>query len=143
MTTPPELLDECAEDAEELVIAWLTPLGATGSARQADTLPFRLVRHITGIEDADLGLADPVVSVHTLCSKALGWDAAKVEANKTHRRMLYLARYRDPITMSDAREAAVDYVTVTETPIWVGFENTTILRKVGRYQIGLTYVPAT
>ncbi len=138
-----ELLSWCAEDAEELIVAWLAPLRRAGTARQADDpLPFTLVRHIAGTEDADLEIASPVVSVHTLCDKASGWAAAKTEATKTHRRMLLLARYRDTITLSDGRYGAVDYVTVTETPIWVAYESTQILRKVGRYQIGLSYVPA-
>ena len=140
--TSPTLLDECAEDAEELITAWMTAVRRSGSARQVgDPLPFTLINCITGTEDADLGIADPVVSVHTLCSKALGWGAAKDEAALTHRRMLELARYRDTITLNSARAAEVDYITVFQHPIWVTYEDTQILRKVGRYTIGLSYVP--
>jgi len=138
-----DLLFECAEDAEELIIAWMAPLRRSGSARETgDPLPFTIVTQVTGPELPDLGLADPVVSVHTLCDKALGWGAAKNEAKRTHRRMLQLARYGDPITLNGGRQASVDYVTVFESPIWVLYEDTQILRKVGRYTIGLSYVPA-
>jgi hypothetical protein len=142
MTTP-DLLFECATDAEELVVAWLAPLRRSGSARQAgDPLPFTLVNMITGTEDECLGLADPVVSVHTLCAKGLGWGAAKDEAQLTHRAMLELARYRDTITLNGGVLAEVDYINVFQSPIWVTYEDTQILRKVGRYTIGLSYVPA-
>ena len=54
-------------------------------------------------------------------------------------RMLLLARTLDwQITLPDHTEVAVDYVTVVESPIWVPYTDQ-ILRKVGRYQIGLTY----
>lgn len=138
-----ELLDYAAPDAEVVAIAWLSPLRRSAATRQTgDPLPFTLVTHIAGTEDADLGLADPVVSVHTLCDKSLGWAAAKDEANKTHRRMLLLARYQEPITLPDNSLAGVDYVKVFQSPIWVPYENTQILRKVGRYTLGLSYVPA-
>jgi hypothetical protein len=143
MTTPaPELFPSQAEDTEELLAAWMAPLRRSGAARQTgDPLPFTLITCITGTEDPDLETADPVVSVHTLCNRALGWGAAKDEAALTHRRMLELARYRDTITLNGGRLAEVDYVHVFQHPIWVTYEDTQILRKVGRYTIGLSYVP--
>ena len=144
MTAPAAaLFADYAEDAEELMAAWLAPLRRSGSARQiGDPLPFTLITAITGTEDPDLEIADPVVSIHTLCDKALGWGAAKDEAQKTSRRMHELARYRDTITLNGGRAAEVDYVTVFQSPIWVPYEDTQILRKVGRYTLGLSYVPA-
>ncbi len=137
-----DLLDFAAEDAEELIVAWMAPLRSAASARQVgDPLPFTLITHVTGTENEDLGLADPVVSVHTLCDKALGWAAAKDEAKTTHRRMLELSRH-DPVITLNGRYASVDYVQVFQSPIWVPFENAQILRKVGRYKLGLSYVPA-
>lgn len=142
-----ELLDAAAEDVEELVVAWLTPLGRTSVTRKTgDTLPFRLVTHIAGSEDPDMELASPIVSVHTLCERNTdgvpdtGWESARDEAKLTHRRMLELGRYRDTIALSDGREAAIDFLTVTESPRWEPFGDEQILRKVGRYQIGLSYV---
>lgn len=145
MTAPPPtipLLTECAVDAEALVVAWLSGLRRSGSARQAgDPLPFTLITHITGAEDADLGLAEPVVSVHTLAAKSLGWGNAKNEAQQTHLAMLELARYRDTITLANGTPAEIDYLSVFQAPIWVPYEDAQILRKVGRYTIGLSYIP--
>lgn len=142
--TSPDLLDQHAEDVEELLLAWYAPLGALGMSRKTgDPLPFTLIRAVTGTENPDIGTADPVASVHTLCDKSLGWAAAKAAADMRHRRMLELARYLDTITMSDGRLASVDYVTVFQSPIWVDYEDTQIIRKVGRYTVGLSYVPTS
>jgi hypothetical protein len=139
----PELLDYCAEDVEEVLIGWLTPLNRCAATREVgDPLPFILVTHITGTENVALGVAEPIVSVHTLCDKSVGFQAAKIQANNTHRRMLRLARYIEPIRMNNGSWTGVDYVTVFQAPIWVAFQNTQILRKVARYRVGLSYVPA-
>ncbi|CNH16225.1 Uncharacterised protein [Mycobacterium tuberculosis] len=135
-----ELSNYSARDAEEVLIAWFTPLRRSGSAREpGDPLPFTLITHTAGTEDIDLGLADPVVSVHTLCDKALGYANAKNESSITHRRMIRLAHHLDPIPLTDGSIASVEYVKVFQEPIWVPYENTAILRKVGRYTIGLSY----
>lgn len=137
---PIDLLNEAAEDAEELIVAWLTPLRRSGAIRHSgDPLPFTLVTHIAGSESVDEGLADPVVSVHTLCDKNLGEDAALAECKLTHRRMLDLGRNLRDITLTDSRIANVDYLEVVESPIWVYYSDL-VLRKVGRYRIGLSFV---
>lgn len=141
-TDPPALSDQAAEDAEEVVIAWLTPLRRTGADRKSgDVLPFTLVTHVAGTENLDEGTAAPIVSVHTLVSKALGRNNAKNECKTTHDRMIRLGLHCDFITLADSRVVGVDYVDVVETPIWMPFGDELILRKVGRYEIGLTYVP--
>lgn len=134
------LFSEAAEDVEAVLVAWLTPLRRCSVKRvSGDELPFTLVKHVAGSESAGVGLADPIVSVHTLCDRGEGYAAAADEAQSTHRRMLLLARTLDwQITLADGTEVAVDYVTVVESPIWVPYTDE-ILRKVGRYQIGLTY----
>ena len=120
-----DLLYEAADDAEQVVIAWLKPLRRSGTARQTgDPLPFTLVTHITGTEDGDIGTAEAVMSVHTLCARSQGWSAAKDEAKLTHRRMLELARYRDTITLNDGTLTEVDYVSIFQSPIWVPYEDT-------------------
>jgi hypothetical protein len=139
-----ELLDSAAEDAEEVLVAWLQPLRATAVQRETgDPLPFTIVTQVAGTEDVDLEIADPIVSVHILVDKALGWDNAKEEKKLTERRMSELARWQDYITMSDGRVANVDYVTVVEPQHKQPYEDTQIIRYVGRYQIGLSYVPVT
>jgi hypothetical protein len=135
------------DDIETLIIAHLWPLRLpdpkrhVGSFRDAtkDGLPFVLVTHVTGTEDPSLSLADPVVSVHTLCDKALGATAARDEAQKTHRRMLLLTQ-GGQITVG-SRTAGIDYLDVVEAPHWE-FYSDQILRKVGRYRLGLPYAPA-
>jgi hypothetical protein len=67
----------------------------------------------------------------------------KAQAKATHRRMLRLGTHCDTITLSDGRKVDVDYVEVVEQPIDVDYGDDQILRKVGRYEIGLTYVPTT
>jgi hypothetical protein len=135
-----QLLDEAAEDIEEAVVAWLNPLRRSSAFRRTgDPLPFTLVTHVAGKECVEEGTADPIVSVHTLCDKALGEDAAAAECKNTHRRMLLLARELPDITLTDGRIVSIDYCEVVESPIWV-FYSDLILRKVGRYQIGLSFV---
>lgn len=135
-----ELLAYAPEDIETAIVAWLTPLRRSGWERKAgDPLPFTLVNHITGTESASEGYADPVVSVHTFCDKTLGAPAARDECDKTHRRMLLLMT-KPQITVGN-RLVAVQYVEVVpgEQPRWE-FYSDNILRKVGRYRIGLPYV---
>ena len=137
MPTPP-LFNYAPEDIETALVAHLTSLRRCGFARAAgDPLPFTLVNHITGTESAGEGVADPVVSIHTLCDKALGAPAARDEATKTHRRMLALMV--DPTITIGARTIAVQYIEVVEQPRWEYYSDA-ILRKVGRYRIGLPYV---
>lgn len=135
---------ESPTDAEEIIVAWLQPLRYTAIARQpGDPLPMTLVTEITGTEDLLIGIADPVVSVHTLCDRNMGYSAAKDEAENTRRRMLLLGRYLDAITLKDGRTAGVDYVEVFQSQIWRNYEDTQVLRKVGRYMLGIGYVTAS
>jgi hypothetical protein len=132
--------EEMADDAEEIIVNWLIPLRPSASVRLiTDPLPFTLVTHITGSECEEESHSEPVVSVHTLCDKLTGFTAVKNECRLTHQRMLRLARHIDDIPIS-GRIANVEYVDVTESPIWVEYGDDAILQKVGRYRIGLTYV---
>jgi len=138
-----EILNEAPDDAEECVIAWLNPLRRSAQTRRSgDPLPFTLITHITGTEDLDCGYADDVVSVHTLCDKSLGEDNAKNEADATHRRMLLLGRYLPDVVLTDGRVATIDYCDVFQRPRWEPYGDDQILRKVGRYRLGLSYVTA-
>lgn len=138
MPTPPPLYGYAPEDIETALVAHLTPLRRAGFTREAgDPLPFTLITHITGTESANEGYADPVVSVHTLCDKTIGAPAARDEATKTHCRMLALLL--DPTIVIGTRTVAVQYLEVVEQPRWEFFSDN-VLRKVGRYRIGLPYV---
>lgn len=138
------LLDQAPDDVEEAIIVWLSSLGRTAITRRTDDpLPFRLVRNITGSEKVDEGTADFVVQIRTLCNKALGEDAARTECDKTHRAMLTIARELPDILLSNGRNATVDYLKVFESPMWSEYENDQVLVKIARYQIGLSYAPAS
>lgn len=137
-----ELADQVAEDSEEVIIAWLAPLRDTANQRvMGDPLPFTMVAHVAGNENPDEGTAAPVVSVHTFTSRDLGRANLKNETQTTHRRMLRLGKSCDTITLTDGRQVGVDYVDVVESPLFVPYGDEQILRKVGRYEVGLTYVP--
>lgn len=142
-----ELLDEGIEDVEAIAISWLTPLlptGQVGNIRRSGTaLPFILVNAIPGPEDVECANADDVVSIHTLCDKNNG-DAAAIlaarnAADNTHRRMMLLARYLEDVALPGGRIATIDYVDCPMRPRWEEFGDDQILRKVGRYRIGLSY----
>jgi len=137
-----EVFERANQDAEELVVAWLTPLGRTGIERRSgDELPFRLVTGVAGDEDVDLEIGAAVVSVHTLCARSAGSVTARNEARLTHQRILQLAKYLDTITLADGTEASIDYLRIFQPPLWLPYGDDQILRKVGRYRIGLSYVP--
>jgi hypothetical protein len=134
-----DLEDFCAEDVEEFLVAWLTPLRRTAEERRpGDPLPFTLVTHVAGTENVDEGYADPIVSVHTMCDKALGMVAAAAESKRTHRRLLYLSKHISDIALVNTRLVNISYLDVVETPRWEYYSDT-ILRKVGRYQVGIPY----
>jgi len=134
-----ELAGVCANDAEAIIVAWLSKLRRTSVVRLAgDELPFTLVKEITGTENIEMGTAERVVSVHTLCERTTGISEAAREAQDTHRRMLLLGATLEAFPLADETLVSVDFVRVVESPIWVPYTDE-ILRKVGRYEIGLMY----
>jgi hypothetical protein len=139
----PILFDSQALDAEQLIIAWLQPLRPTAIARVGgDPLPFTLVHQVGGYENPCYGTADVLIQVDTLCARTLGYEAARAEMRKTKQAMDELAVHNDAITLFDGSQVGVDYVTVAESPRFKLYEDETILRTMGRYDIGLCYVPA-
>jgi hypothetical protein len=141
MTVPGvDLADQDPEDSEEVVIAWMTPLLRTSNSRRAgDVLPFCVVNQVAGTENIEEGTAAPIVSVHWLTAKMLGRNNLKAQAKAGHKRMIRLGIHCDTITLTDGRKVGVDYVDVVEQPINVDYQDDLIIRKVGRYEIGLTY----
>lgn len=135
-----ELLDEGPDDAETVFISWLKPLRRTAVERVTDEpLPMTVVNTISWKETVEESTAEAVVSVHTLCAKTLGRTAARDEADKTHRRILLLARYLEDVDLAGGRKATIDFVDVFEGPKWQPYGDDQILRKVGSYRIGLSY----
>lgn len=130
------------EDIETALVAWLTPLRRTAIERKAgDPLPFTLVNMITGTEDNRMGIARQVVSVHTMTARPANGSLTEIrdEAAKTHRRMLQLNV--DPRITVGNRVVGVLYCEVVESPRSEWYSDN-ILRRVGRYRIGLPYVAA-
>lgn len=136
-----ELLPVGPDDIEAALVAYFSTIRRSSTVWETgDGLPFTIITLLTGTEDPEIGFADPVVQLDTLVDKSLGSVNARNEAETTHQRMLYLARYLPGITMS-GRIFGADYVKVTEMQHWLPFGDPSILRKVGRYQIGIGYVP--
>lgn len=139
-TVPPQALVG-ADEIEEALSAYFAPMRRSSAVWETDdALPFTLIQMIGGTEDPEVGFADPLVQVETLCDKSLGYINAKQEKQKTHQAMVYLARYQ-PRLVLNGRTFGVDYVQVTEMPNKKPFGVTTVIRYVGRYKIGLQYVP--
>ena len=137
------LADQAADDVEEILVAWFTPVRRSAVERvTGDPLPFTAIVHVAGSENVDEGTAAPIVSVHTFTDKALGRVNLKTETQTSHSRMLRLATHCDVITLKSGRKVGVDYVDVVESPLYMPYGDDQILRKVGRYEVGLTYVPA-
>lgn len=142
-----DLLDYGPDDIETIVISHLKPLsmagGVTNIRRSGDPLPSILVNHIDGTECEEESVVDEVVSIHTLFPRANG-DATAVRAFRdgairTHQRMLLLARDLVDVPLPGGRFADIEYVKVFSRPRTEPYGDDQILRKVGRYRIGLSY----
>ncbi len=148
MTTPVELIDEDISDPETVLISWVAPLYPhTTGARQAvanyrdggDPLPFVLVNELNSGESVEESDVDALLSVHILTDQSLGQIALRDEAEKVHRRIKLLARELPLVPLGDDRFATIDYVRVVHRPHREDYGATSILRKVARYQMGLSY----
>lgn len=125
-----------APEAEDVVVAWLTPLGATSVERPAgDSLPFRMVTRVAGADDKVTDAA--VVDVDTFASTRGG---ALTAAKAVHRRMISLMP-DDEITLPSGEVATVDRVRTDHGPIYVPWSaDQSIKRYVARYIIDLRMV---
>lgn len=140
-----ELLDVDTPRAIPFTLAWLSPLGPVDITRaEGGPLPFRMVSLIYAVDDTDEGYSRARVSVHTFAEGAGGDDADTVayrEADRTHRRMLYLARYpATDVVMPDNTIANAEYVETVEEPAWRDYQVDSISRFKAVYDIGLPLV---
>ncbi len=127
-----ELLGEGPADPEAIVVEWLQPLRrAANTRRPGDPLPMNVVLKVAGTECHEESYSDPVVRVDTLCAASAGEDAASDESNKTHRRMLLLARYLEDFNL--------DYIKVFQSPHRLDYGDEQIIRYVAMYQLGQSY----
>lgn len=138
-----ELLDEAPNDVETVLIAWLSPLYAAGhvanTRRSGGPLPFVLVNHLDSNESIQESTSDALVSVHILTHKSAGEVASRDEADKVHRRILLLARYLEDVDLADGRKATIDSISVFKSPKPEPYGDDQILRRLGRYTVGLPY----
>lgn len=137
--TSPELLPDIAPNVERVLVAWLTPLGRSGTRRKAEeALPFRLVHRVAGADDPEVGIDTATVSVHTLAAP----DVASDEATRTHRRICVLTvNPFTEITVS-GQVVNVDYCIPRMSPTPVDYEDPNVIRYVARYEVGISYRPA-
>lgn len=138
-----ELLDEDVDDAETVFVSWLSPLYAAGHVANrrlsGDPLPFVIVNHLDSNECQEESISDALVSVHILTHKAAGDVASRDEANKVHRRLLLLARYLEDVDLAGGRKATIDFLDAPNRPKREDYGDEQILRRVGRYNLGLSY----
>ena len=139
------VFNDCADDVEAVMVAWLTPLRRCSVTRIAgDELPFTLVKHVAGTENPGEGLADPIVSVHTLCDRSYGESEAAYEAQLTHRRMLLLAE--DPLATVALPGGVVASCSSLDRAIGPAEQaygaETVVTRFISEYTLTLRFAPA-
>lgn len=125
-------LDGVAVDAEEFVIAYLTPLFVNvGAEMEIDPpYPFFEVIRITGAEDM---VSDhPVVQINVFHTD---YTLAKNAAKAMHAAMKALTPKTSVVV--EGLAYGVDYRCVEETPRWVDYDDKTVRRFVARYSLGL------
>lgn len=139
-----DLLNETAPDEEDFVACYMQPVVRTAAERSTnDELPFCVAFRVSGPDDPDVGLDEPVMQLEWFDKARNGMSAlqnAKLSARDGHRRMLYLARHSVNVVMSDGSVANADYLTTLLKPFRMAYEDDQIVRYVARYQLGLSYV---
>lgn len=141
-----DMLDDYVDDVESALVVWLAPLYAVGHVanerKPGGPLPFVLVTEIPGHENIEESTADAVVSLHVLTHKSAGNAASRDETARVARRMGHLSRYLDDlnqIVFDDGRTATIDFVDVAAKFARQEYGDDQILRRVGRYRVGLSY----
>lgn len=130
---------DSAPSIELVLTTWLSTLGKASTRRKAkDPLPHRLVSRVAGSDTPEVAQDVAVVSVHTFAESP---EAAVIESEKTHRRMLELAL--DPLTeiaLPGGVKVGIDYCSTVMKPVEVDYQDPNVVRYVGRYEVGLPYI---
>lgn len=142
MTT---LFETAPPSGVEILVAWLSPLGATQSPpvtvaaeRKAnDPLPFWLISRVAGLDDkiSDQG----TYSVHSMASTL---DTAESLSLLAHRAVSALGPPLAPqrrVTISGGRIVFADRVATDTFPRYEYYSDT-VRRFIGRYDIDLRFV---
>jgi len=142
-----DLLGQDAPDVEDFIACAMAPVMRCATERDSDDeLPFCVVTRIAGPDDPDCGTDDPVVQLEFFDKARDGLSKAQAAGetkNRGHRRMTKLARDFVDVTMSDGSTANATYVITTLKPVRMPYQDDQIVRYVGRYQVGLSYVAVT
>lgn len=137
-----ELLDEDVDDAETVFVSWINPLYTPGhvanTRRSGDPLPFVLINHLDSVESIEESTSNALVSVHILTHKTEGEVASRDESDRVHRRILLLGRYLEDVDLAGGRKATIDFLSVVSRPTRQVYGDELILRRVGRYNLGLS-----
>jgi hypothetical protein len=132
---------DAALSPTKILAAWLAPIRRSGAAmRIGDSFPFTIITKIGGTDCPRLEIADPLMSLHTLSDKNLGYENAEEEADTTHRAMTDLERWGTPITMPDGSTAVIDCTRCVQSQVPVDYDEVGILRWVGRYELCVSYI---
>ncbi len=133
------LFDTLPPSGVEMLVAWLSPLGAAAGERKAgDPLPFWMVSRVAGPDDkiTDHG----TFSVHSMAETLV---EAEDQALLAHRRILALGPPLAPqrrVTISGGRMVFADMVMTDLFPRYEYYSDT-IRRYIARYDIDLRFVP--
>lgn len=141
-----ELLDEAPDDSETVVISWLKDLHPAGhvanTRRSGGPLPYIVVQTIDSSESVDESSMNALVSVHVLTHRSAGEVSSRDETMRMHRRMLLLARYLEDVDLGGGRNATIAFMKIAEHPTRREYGDEQILRRIGRYELGLDYAEA-
>ncbi|AVO21616.1 head-tail adaptor [Mycobacterium phage MooMoo] len=133
-----DLHDQVAPDTEDFVTCWMQPVMRTAVERDlGEVLPFCEVTLVDGSDDPDCGDDDSVVQLDFY---GRGVQAARQAADVGHRRMLFLFRNFETVTLSDGSLADIDYGEVVMKPRRMQFADDKIVRYTGRYKLATSYV---
>lgn len=143
-----ELYDQTTPNTLAFVLAWLLPLADSPRAlgnrrREDDPLPFRQVTLLDEQEDDNQFDVEALVSVHTFAEAAEGIDADTIairEGDRTHRRMLLLARTSPDVTLPSGLIVNAESFRTVERPALRDYQDDRVSRVKAVYSLGFSFV---
>lgn len=125
-----------APDVENFLVSYLSPLAPAGQVSifmpPKPVMPFFLINRLSGGDDWVTDYS--TVSIHCFnTTRSLAAQSARL----MHQKMKALLPSSPAVLLGDGTYASVDYVYVIESPAWQEYEDKTIWRYCGRYQVDL------